>query len=141
MCGMFFLVSIGVGLLIALVTMGDPAKIRKLQFVNTIASFVVMIVISRRRLRDLGMGPMFLALAIVPIVNLYFLFIMLFKRGDEGANEYGPAPSPNTRVVYVLAWIMPAIAVIGILAAIAIPAYQSYAVKSRANAERMQTQP
>ncbi len=140
MFGTFFLVSIGVGLVLALVTMGNPEQLKRLDFVNSIASLAVFIIVSRRRLQDLGLGPVFLGLAIIPFINLYFFFMMMFKRGDKGANEYGLEPSPNTRAVYALAWIIPAIMVIGILAAVAIPAYQDYTGKSRANAERLQPQ-
>ena len=134
MCGMFFLTSMIVAIALGILTVGNPALLKKLEYLNTIVGFGVLIFVSRRRLRDLGLGAIFLGLAIIPFINLYFFFMMIFKRGDEGANEYGPAPSPNTRSVYLLAWIMPAIFVIGILAAVAIPAYKSYSDKARANA-------
>ena len=134
MFAMFFITSMVVGIALGILTIGNPALMKKLEYLNTIAAAAVLIFVSRRRLRDLGLGVIFLGLAIIPVVNLYFFFMMVFKRGDEGANEYGPAPAPNTRSVYLLAWIMPAIFVMGILAAIAIPAYQSYSDKARANA-------
>ena len=50
-------------------------------------------IISSRRLHDTGAPSWMLILSIIPIVSLYFTYLMMFKRGDPGANRYGPAPS------------------------------------------------
>ena len=47
--------------------------------------------------------------------------------GTRGANNYGKPPPPNTTGAVVLACIVPVIMIVGIVAAIAIPAYQDYA--------------
>jgi len=86
----------------------------------------------RRRLNDLGKTGWLGLLIIVPLVNIVFGLWLLFGPGDEGSNEYGPAPGPNTTGVIVTAWILPAIMIIGMLAAIAIPAYADYAARARA---------
>jgi Tfp pilus assembly major pilin PilA len=46
---------------------------------------------------------------------------------------------PNTRAVKILAWVFPAFFVLGIVAAIALPAYQQYVM--RAKAAQIQAQP
>lgn len=87
-----------------------------------VLSLIGAAIISRRRLYDLGLGAVFLGLGIIAFFNRYFLFIMLFKPGDEGRNEYGPEPLPNDRAVYLLAWLIPAIMVLAIVAALVLPA-------------------
>ena len=74
----------------------------------------------------------------ISVINLYFFFIMIFKRGDDFGNEYGPVPAPNNRSVILLAWIFPAIMILGFVAAIALPAYQTNMVKARAAAPTQQ---
>jgi len=88
-----------------------------------------------QRTHDMGWSGWAALLTLIPFVAL----IWFFKAGTPGANEYGAPPPPNTRAVKILAWIFPAIFLIGILAAIALPAYQQYTV--RAKAAQMQTQP
>lgn len=90
-------------------------------------------VLARRRLNDLGKSGWLSLLLLVPLVNIGVGLWMLFGEGDQGSNEYGPAPAPNTTGVIILAWSIPVVTVLfGILAAISIPAYQQYLNKSQA---------
>jgi uncharacterized membrane protein YhaH (DUF805 family) len=95
-------------------------------------SFAVTVILARRRLHDLGKTAWLGLLLFVPFVNFIVALWMLFAAGDAQANEYGPPPGPNTKGVIILAWILPVIFVVGILAAISIPAYQDYVNKARA---------
>jgi hypothetical protein len=52
--------------------------------------------------------------------------------GSRGENRFGPPPPPNTWGVRVLGVILPVIALVGILAAIAIPSYKNYTDRARA---------
>jgi uncharacterized membrane protein YhaH (DUF805 family) len=61
-------------------------------------------------------------LALIPLVNL----VWIFKGGSEGRNRFGAPPPPNTTGVKVLAFLPLALFVIGIVAAIALPAYMQY---------------
>lgn len=88
--------------------------------------YVASVILSSRRLTDLGHSRWFAALMLVPYVSIIPYLYMLFKQGDEEANAYGPPPCPNTRGVAVAAWTLPVIMVVGIVAAVAIPAYQAY---------------
>lgn len=85
-----------------------------------------------RRLNDMGKSGWMGLLMLVPLVNFIFALWLLFGRGDDGANEYGPAPAPNTTGVIVLAWILPIVMIVGILAAVSIPAYKDYTDRARA---------
>ncbi|HEY0587794.1 MAG TPA: DUF805 domain-containing protein [Pseudoduganella sp.] len=96
--------------------------------------FVAILSQVRRRLHDLNKSGWMGLLLFVPLVNIIFGLWLLFGRGDEGANEYGPAPAPNTTGVIVVAWILPVIMIImfSIIAAVSIPAYQEYTARARA---------
>lgn len=96
----------------------DSNLITFLPLINLFAFGAAMIVMSRRRLHDIGISPFVMVIALVPVINLYFFFLMVFKRGDHGANEYGPAPSPNNRLVYLSAMGLPIMWVVMFLIAI-----------------------
>lgn len=67
-------------------------------------------------------------LTLVPLVALIFWIVP----GTRGANRFGPPTPPNTAGAIALALIVPSIFVLGILAAIALPAYQQYAMRAQA---------
>lgn len=72
-----------------------------------------------QRSHDMNWSGWTVLLTIIPLVA----FIWLFKSGTEGTNDYGHRPPPNTTGVKILALLFPIIALIGIAAAIAIPAF------------------
>jgi uncharacterized membrane protein YhaH (DUF805 family) len=89
-------------------------------------SFIFMI----RRLHDLDWSGWLSLLSFVPLINLGIAIPMLFFRGTEGANKYGLPPRPVRGHVYI-AIVLALIFVVGILAAIAIPAYQEYVLRAQ----------
>lgn len=95
---------------------------------------VIMLTMAVRRLNDMHRAGWWSLLMLIPVVNLFAGLWLMFGPGDEQANEYGPAPSPNTWPVIVGACAMPVfmVAIIGILAAVAIPAYQTYVQRAHA---------
>ncbi|WMW80952.1 DUF805 domain-containing protein [Undibacterium cyanobacteriorum] len=86
--------------------------------------FVGTITFVRRRLHDLGQSGWLTLIIFVPYLNSLFSLYLIFAGGDKDSNRYGPAPSANTTAVIVGALLVPALAIIGIIAAIAIPAYK-----------------
>ena len=100
-------------------------------FVLYIPLLGVSIVMAIRRLNDMDQNGWLSVLIIIPLVNFFFGLWLLFGRGTQGANSYGPAPCPNSRAVVITAWALLIVSVVGgIGAAIAIPAYQSYVMRA-----------
>ena len=45
-----------------------------------------------RRLHDLDLSAFFILLSFVPVVSFFFALYIIFKKGTEGPNSYGPDP-------------------------------------------------
>jgi uncharacterized membrane protein YhaH (DUF805 family) len=75
-----------------------------------------------KRSHDMNWSGWTVLLTLIPFVAL----VWIFKAGTPGSNDYGAPPPPNTTGVKILAFLMPVLALIGIVAAIAIPAYVEY---------------
>ena len=58
----------------------------------TIVSDLYLLVISVKRLHDIGRKGFLAVLAFVPIVNEILALFLYFKKGDAGDNFYGAAP-------------------------------------------------
>ncbi|AEG94331.1 DUF805 domain-containing protein [Ramlibacter tataouinensis] len=71
-------------------------------------------------------------LALIPLVGL----VWVFKAGTAGGNRFGLPPPPNSLGVKILGLLFPIVAGIGIVAAIALPAYQDYTTRARAAQQR-----
>lgn len=90
-----------------------------------------------RRLHDKNQSGWLSLIALVPLINIFFMLYLIFAPGTQGANNYGQ-PRDTKTWEKVLAWMYILIFPLGILAAIAIPAYQDYT--NRAQQQQYQQQ-
>ena len=81
-----------------------------------------------RRSHDMGWSGWMSLLGFIPLVGL----IWVFKPGSRGANEYGAPPPPNGTGVKIAAFGIFGVMIVGIVAAIALPAYQQYVHRAQA---------
>ncbi|MBO3277581.1 DUF805 domain-containing protein [Pseudomonas schmalbachii] len=102
-----------------------------LLIVAVAAYAVIAVLFGIQRLHDIGLSGWLWLVNLVPVVGSVMGLVMLLMPGNAGANRYGPPPPPNSRGVVVLAWSTALVAVIGILAAFAIPSYQDYVTREQ----------
>ncbi len=90
-------------------------------------------VLAKRRLNDMDQSGWLGLLLLIPLVHFFFWLFLLFAPGTRGPNRYGAEPSANNTALIVVACIFPfvGVAMIGILAAVALPAYQTYTMKAK----------
>jgi len=93
---------------------------------------VLATLLSIQRAHDIGWSGWACLISLIPGAGLIFLI----KAGTPGRNEYGDPPPPNTTRVRILALLGTLLIVVGIAAAIAIPAYQHYLERARAAGAR-----
>jgi len=87
-----------------------------------VAVAVIGVMLTIQRCHDFNMTGWLALLIVVPLANLVFLFVP----GTDGANRFGAPTPPNSVGVLVVAWLIPGIVIAGMIAAIAVPAYQAY---------------
>ena len=89
-----------------------------------------------KRCHDMDISGWWTVTIIIPLIALLWIFIP----GTKGANRFGAPPPPNTWGVRILALLLPFFFVLGIVAAVALPAYKGYTDKARAAKAAQQAQ-
>jgi len=96
--------------------------------VYLVAATIILI----QRSHDMNLSGWWSIAAMIPLVGL----VWLFKGGTPGANRWGPPPPPNGLGVRIVGWMLPIVIVVGIVAAIALPAYVEYTKRAQSSATR-----
>jgi uncharacterized membrane protein YhaH (DUF805 family) len=91
-----------------------------------IPMLAMTVILAKRRLNDLGQSGWLYLLMFVPLVNFLFALYVIFARGTDGPNEYGPAPTENTTPVLIGAFALPVFMVVAIVATVALGAYSDH---------------
>ena len=71
---------------------GTPATGAVLSLLITIPGTVIIAFQYVKRLHDLDRPGSHYWLFLIPFYNIYLGLVLLFKKGTEGANKYGPDP-------------------------------------------------
>ena len=85
-----------------------------------------------QRSHDMNVSGWWSLASIIPLVGLVWIFVP----GTRGSNRWGAPPPPNSLGVKIIGLMLPVVFVIGIVAAVALPAYQTYAIRAHAAASR-----
>jgi uncharacterized membrane protein YhaH (DUF805 family) len=93
-----------------------------------IAYAVFYSLLTIQRCHDLDWSGWVSLIVLIPLVGLVFMFMA----GTPGRNRFGAPPPPNPRGMAWIIAIPVLLFVIGIVAAIALPAYQDYTTRARA---------
>jgi uncharacterized membrane protein YhaH (DUF805 family) len=127
--GVSLLAYLGMALVAGISAVAHVPGLGPLTFaVGALAIVVVNVLLTIQRCHDFNTSGWLALLLIVPLAPLLFLLIP----GTQGANRYGDPPPPNSSGAVALALIVPIISIVGILAAIAIPAYSDYTHRAQA---------
>lgn len=125
----FFIAASVLGLIAGITGLArSEGAIMAVTLVLAIPYLVFYVLTGIQRSHDMDWSGWMLFLALIPLVAL----IWVFKSGTKGRNRFGAPPPPNGLGVLIGAWLLPVIGVLGILAAVALPAYQQYTVKAKA---------
>jgi uncharacterized membrane protein YhaH (DUF805 family) len=97
------------------------------------AVLLAYILLTIQRCHDFDVsGWLSIVFILVPLAVLLLWIIP----GTKGPNRYGPPSEPNSTLAVVGALVLPFVFVAGILAAVAIPAYQDYVKRAQQAAQR-----
>jgi len=131
---LYLLVALGTALLALVTTFlaraSDSATV--VGIISTVAYLVVGTILLIQRSHDMNLSGWWSLAAFIPLVGL----VWVFKGGTRDVNRWGAPPPPNGMVVRIAGLALPILFVIGMVAAVALPAYQQYAIRANAGAPR-----
>lgn len=76
-------------------------------------TIVLSLTFGKRRLNDLNKSGWTVLLLLIPILNLIVIFIMLFIKGSDGPNRFGPVPTVNSTGVTIFSLFVPFVILLG----------------------------
>lgn len=98
----------------------------------TVAYAVFLVLQTIKRCHDMNWSGWWSILSLVPLANMVFGLLLLLVPGTRGSNDFGAPPPLNRTALAVIVIAVGGVVLIGVLAAIAIPAYQDYVNRARA---------
>lgn len=119
------------------VEQGMPLSGLLLLVIMYLALIYFSFIFAIRRLHDRGHSGWLSLLMLVPALNIAFGLYLIFAKGDAHENQFG-LPRITQTWEKVLAWIYILILPLGILAAIALPAYQDYVQRAQQSQVELQ---
>jgi uncharacterized membrane protein YhaH (DUF805 family)/Tfp pilus assembly major pilin PilA len=125
--GLSLLVMLALVIVAGILSTIDPNIAVVAGIVGYVAIIVLQFMLTIQRAHDFNTTGWLSLIMLIPLAGLIFWFVP----GTKGENDYGKQPPPNSVGVIVLACIVPLFGVVGILAAIAIPAYQDYTIRAQ----------
>jgi len=111
---------------------GATAAVMGVVIIVSLGLMVVSFLLAIQRLHDMNTSGWLCLLLLVPIVNAIMALVLLIAPGTRGENRFGAQPPPNGTGVVLVSLVVPLVFVVGIVAAIAIPAYQDYTLRAQA---------
>ncbi|HEY2189005.1 MAG TPA: DUF805 domain-containing protein [Caldimonas sp.] len=85
-----------------------------------------------QRCHDMDLSGWWSVAALIPLVGL----VWVSKGGTRGINRWGAPPPPNGVAVRIFGLLLPIVVIAGIVAAIALPAYQQHSARANAGQPR-----
>ncbi|MFK8017935.1 MAG: DUF805 domain-containing protein [Gammaproteobacteria bacterium] len=92
-----------------------------------LATLIIRVVFAIKRVHDIEWPGISAAICVIPLINL----LLVFWPGTKGANRYGPPPGPNNGLIIAGALLLPLVFIGGMMAAIAVPAYNDYTARAQ----------
>jgi uncharacterized membrane protein YhaH (DUF805 family) len=89
------------------------------------AMFVVGFFFIIQRIHDFDASGWWMLLTLIPVVNLFFAFVLLVVPGTRGANRFGPRPPRNSPAVIILALLSP-LYIAGLISAFSFPVFEQF---------------
>lgn len=97
---------------------------------------VVSFILAKRRLNDLDHSGWWSIVMFIPFLNILIGLYLVFGPGTAGTNRFGKQPNKNPTWLFLVIFFP--IVIFGIMAAVAIPAYQQYTEKAKAAGARIE---
>lgn len=126
--GLSILFGACVGAIASVLAMTGLAAVAGIVTIVLYAGLLIwMFMLTIQRAHDFNTTGWLSILMLIPLVNLLFWFIP----GTDGENRFGGKTPPNSVLVLIAAWLVPVLFFVGIIAAIALPAYQDYVKRAQ----------
>ena len=127
-------IALVIGMLSAVLGAASPGVAFTVGAMGYIGIVVVQILLTIQRSHDMNVTGWLCLISLIPLAALVFWVVP----GTRGENDYGKQPPPNTMGAVVRACVLPIVFLVGVGAAVAIPAYQEYAQRAAATAPQPQ---